>query len=372
LVEVGEVLGNHHILARLGAGGMATLYLGAVRCPTGIRQVALKVVHDHLADRPGFLTMFRDEARLASRIDHPNVARVEGLRQDDGRHYLVMEYVSGQSMAQHLDHLASGGARMPVELAVAIVIRAARGLHAAHEARGEDGEPLGLVHRDVSPGNILVSDDGDVKLIDFGIAKARGRQYETTGRRIRGKLRYLSPEQVRSGALDRRADVYSLAVVLWEMLALHRYALGRSEHSLIMNVAKPRRRPLSTLRRDIPSDLEEVLARALDPKVDGRFESALAFECALTSAVPAAADVYREDIARFFTDATEEVQLPPSYARRPRPRPRPSPPPRPLSTLRPRTATREPQPRRTHLISMHAESDGQSRSARHSGTHAPK
>ncbi len=215
------------------------------------------------------------------------------------------------------------------------MVRAARGLHAAHEARDEEGELLNLVHRDVSPGNILLSEQGDVKLIDFGIAKARGRHYDTTGHRIRGKVRYLSPEQVRSRGLNRRADIYSLAVVLWEMLTLHRYALGRSEHSLLMNVARPHRRPLSSVRSGVPRALEAVLACALDPDVDGRFETAQAFERALLGAVPDASKVRREDIAAFFSGGTQkDVKLP--RARRARRSSRPSPPPRPLSTLRPR------------------------------------
>jgi len=322
---------------------MASLYLGVARRPDGCRRVALKVIHSDLARQGQFLMMLRDEARIASRVRHPNVVRVEAFRQDAGHWYLVMEYVPGRSAAQLMDALVAERRQMPVPIAVAIARAVAEGLHAAHEVCDDLGESLCLVHRDVSPGNILISEAGRVKVIDFGIAKARGRQYQTQGNRLRGKLRYLSPEQARGREIDRRTDVYALGVVLWEMLTLKRYALGQSDRSVLFRVQSPTPRPLSALRSDIPPALEAVMARALDPCVDRRFASARELADALGEAVPGGARVGPEDIAGFVEAPRaprplvqgRQVDAPVVLSPRRRRRPRPSPPPRPLSALHP-------------------------------------
>ncbi|MEM9195461.1 MAG: serine/threonine-protein kinase, partial [Myxococcota bacterium] len=221
MLKVGDVLGRYELVAHLKSGGMATLYLGRPITPDDNRIFAVKVVHPHFLDDNELVSMFRAEAGLSQRIKHPNVVHVEEVGADHGRHFLVMEYVHGCSVAQLLQALIRLGRRMSPELAVFIAMAVAEGLHAAHETRGDNGELLNVVHRDVSPQNILLSHTGDIRLIDFGVAKSRMRMnHSATGLSIKGKLRYMAPEHATGKAVDRRTDVYALAIVLWEMLTM--------------------------------------------------------------------------------------------------------------------------------------------------------
>ncbi len=182
VLRVGESVGGYEIVAKLRSGGMAALFLGRREGAAGFRRhVAIKVVHEHLAGDADFVRMFVDEALLSARIQHPNVVHVEELGEENGAHFLVMEYVHGVSLAQLLVALGARKRRLTVDLAVFIAMGAAAGLHAAHELRGDDGRPLGVVHRDVSPQNVLLARDGHVKLSDFGVAMSRGRATQTAG-----------------------------------------------------------------------------------------------------------------------------------------------------------------------------------------------
>jgi eukaryotic-like serine/threonine-protein kinase len=288
-------LGAYRIDAQLRTGGMGTVFLGHRVGVAGFRRpVALKVIHPHLAQDPNFVRMFIDEALLASRIDHPNVVKVEELSCEDGVHFLAMEYVHGPSVGQIIRSLAQAKRVLKVELAVSIAAETAAGLHAAHETRAEDGELLGVVHRDVKPQNLLVSQNGHVKLIDFGIAKARGTHNRSHTGSIKGTLRYLAPEQARAGAVDRRADVYSLGITLWEMLSGRRLFQTDSDLELLDLVRNPNAPRLRSERPDIPQALDDVVAQMLSPSADGRPESALAARRALLEAVPGAAAVTPE------------------------------------------------------------------------------
>ena len=283
-------IGNYEIISHLKAGGMATLYLARRTGVAGFaRHVAIKVVHPHLAKQNGsFVRMFLDEALLCARIHHPNVVHVEELGEADGVYFLVMEYVHGAALSQFMKALAERKRRLTPELAVSIAIQVADGLHAAHELRGEDGHSLGVVHRDVSPHNVLLSYAGHVKVIDFGIAKARSHVNETQTKSLKGKLRYMAPEQAFGRPVDRRTDVYALGIVLWELLTLRRLFDGNDDFALLDQVRDPVRVPPSKYAQGIPPALDAAVLRALSPNPDDRPASMQEFRRLLAEAVPGA------------------------------------------------------------------------------------
>ncbi|MBX7197319.1 MAG: protein kinase, partial [Sandaracinaceae bacterium] len=282
-------IGQYEVLQRLRSGGMATLYLALRRREDGISEkVAIKVIHDHLADRPEFLAMFETEAQIQSRIHHPNVVEVEEFgTTDDDEPFLVMQWVDGASVAQLLTVLHRREAAMPIELAVRIAMEVAAGLHAAHALADDEGRPLGVVHRDVSPDNVLLSRAGEIKLIDFGVAKVRTGLRTMTGV-LKGKVRYMSPEQARSGPVDARTDVYALGVVLWEMLTTRRL-FEEADHVLALEaVRRSAIAPPSVYRSEIPAALDAVVMSALRAHPAERPASADELRRALARVVPGA------------------------------------------------------------------------------------
>jgi len=266
---------------------MATLYLGRRLDAPGHR--AIKVVRSHLAKDAGYVAMFHEEARLGMLMAHPNLIRTEMVGQDGGVHYLAMEFVSGASLAELLGFLVPQRRAMRPELAVYIAIGVARALHLAHELRDESGRPLSVVHRDVSPQNVLLSHRGEVKLIDFGVAKASHRQWATIEGSLKGKIGYMSPEQARAGAIDRRTDVYALGVVLWENLT-HRRLFAGEPTELLQRVQNPSVSRPSTFAAGLSPQLDAAVMRALAPNPDQRFATARELELALM-ACPEAASV---------------------------------------------------------------------------------
>ncbi len=291
-------LGTYEVLAELKRGGMATLYLGKRSGPAGFsRHVAIKVLKDHLASQGELVKMFIDEARIASRIDHPNVVRIEELGEDQGRFFLVMEYVHGAALSEALTKLSVLQRRLQPATAVALVMAAAEGLHAAHETRDDAGKLLNVVHRDVSPQNILVGVGGEVKVIDFGVAKARDRLHTTeAGSGLKGKLRYMAPEQLQRGPLDRRADLYALGVVLWEMLTMRRLFQGASDPQVVQRVLEGHLPPPSAYV-DVPLSVESVVMRALSRDPSDRPETGRALREQLKAALPEAASVEPTNIS---------------------------------------------------------------------------
>ncbi len=273
---------------------MATLFVGQKRGAAGFsRHVAIKVVHEHLASDEEFVRMFVDEALLRARIHHPNVVHVEELGETphDGMpvHFLVMEYVYGCSLSQLLDSLARRDRRLSPEIAVHIAIQTLAGLHAAHELKDEKGANLGVVHRDVSPQNVLLAYEGHVKLIDFGVAKARNRSQQTTGASIKGKIRYMPPEQAMGvSAIDRRADVYALGIVLWEMLAFRKLFGAKDDLVLLDMVRNPKIVPPSHVAKDISPEIDRVVMKALAVRPEDRWATAQDFRRALAEAMPKA------------------------------------------------------------------------------------
>ena len=289
MFEIGDRVGEYEIVARLKSGGMATLFLAHRRGAAGFQRfVAIKVVHPHLASDSTFVRMFVDEALLSARIVHPNVVHVEELGEAEGTYFLVMEYVHGCSLSLLVRALARRKRMLAAEIATSIVMKVADGLHAAHETRGDRGELLGVVHRDVSPQNVLLAYQGHVKLIDFGIAKARGRVQQTTTTSLKGKIRYMAPEQAYGRPVDRRTDVYALAVVLWEMLTMRRMFTADNDFALLDMVRSPSPPPPSTYLEGCPPALDAAVMHALRPELDGRTPTAAEFRRELAAAMPSA------------------------------------------------------------------------------------
>jgi len=280
--------GRYEILGTIATGGMATVHLGRALGAGGFeRLVAIKTMHPHLAAEEEFVAMFLDEARLAARIRHPNVVATLDVQQDDQGLFLVMEYVEGPSVSRLLRALQKKDLRLPLDMTLRIFSESLAGLHAAHELTGPDGEPLQLIHRDVSPHNILVGTDGIAKITDFGVARATSRLATTRTGAAKGKINYMPPEQARSQGLDRRADIYSAGVVLWEMLTRERLVRGDSEMELLEQIIRAERRPPHEVFAEVPVEISAVCMRAIERDRDNRFPTAAAFSEALEKAAQA-------------------------------------------------------------------------------------
>lgn len=268
-------LGKYEVLFSLATGGMARIYIGRT---TGIgafeRYVVLKLILPEKANDTVAINMFLDEARLVSSLNHQNVAQVFDVGEDAGIHFLAMEFVHGQDLRSVLATAGAAGARIPYELGLAIVGGAAAGLHHAHERRGPDGKPLGIVHRDVSPSNIMIGYDGSIKVLDFGIAKATARSAETVSGVIKGKFAYMSPEQCRGRDVDRRSDVFALGIILYEITTQHRCFRAESDfdtmHRIVTgDVVQPMR-----LVPDYPPGLQAIVLKALAVDATQRYQTA--------------------------------------------------------------------------------------------------
>lgn len=276
-------LGRYELLVRIGKGGMASVYLARVRGEGGFtRLYAIKVLHPHLARERELVDMLLDEARIASRLHHPNVVSTVDVGREGDRTFLVMDYVEGPSLDRLLRRAETD--RPPARI-VPIVIDALRGLHAAHELRDEEGRPLELVHRDVTPGNILVGTDGSGRITDFGVAKARARLTKTREGVVKGKAGYIAPEVLLGKAVDRRADVFSMGVLLWNSLTGETLFETGDLASTLRALLERDVPPPSTVGL-MPSpifDAPIMMALARDPK--HRHESALEMAQALADAL---------------------------------------------------------------------------------------
>lgn len=301
--------GPYRIVKALATGGMAEIYLARQRAIEGVeRTVVIKRILEARADDAEFVTMFLDEARLLAALSHPNIAQVFDLGRVDGTYYLAMEHVRGPTLGAVLA-LAKrqGDGRLPRREALGIALAIAEALHYVHERRDDVGRSLAIVHRDLNPANVLLSFDGAVKLIDFGIAKARHRLVKTTLGSVKGKLAYISPEQLGGLAVDRRLDVWALGVVLWEMLLMRRL-FHRSNDLDTMLAVKTFAVPTPTEhRREIPPRLDDVILTMLARALDERFSTAAACRAAMLTAVPSGAAVDAEGLAAFVQAAAGDV-----------------------------------------------------------------
>jgi serine/threonine-protein kinase len=277
--------GRYELLYPYAQGGMATVWLGRVQGKHGFEKlVAIKTILPHLARDEGFRAMFLDEASVAARIRHPNVADVLDLGEEHDTLYMVLEWVNGDAWSKLWNAAHAAHQPFPVDVLLRIGADACGGLHAAHELRDDVGNPLGVVHRDVSPQNILVTVAGVTKVIDFGIAKALDRTAEETKTgTLKGKAQYASPEQVRGKGIDRRTDIWAIGTILYHYLAGHLPYEGKSDLATLKNLTSGR--PPAPLPPTVPSQVAQVVMTALAPAPEQRFQSALDMQRALEAAI---------------------------------------------------------------------------------------
>jgi serine/threonine-protein kinase len=280
-----RILGRYALFDEIASGGMATVHLGRMLGPVGFsKTVAIKRLHPHLARDPEFVSMFLDEARLAARIQHPYVVATLDVVAAEGEVFLVLDYVQGESFSHLLKATRIKGVPVQLRVIAAIVGNALHGLHAAHEAEDEHGRPLGLVHRDVSPQNIMIGVDGVSRVLDFGVAKAAGRLQSTRDGQLKGKLAYMAPEQIRGDAVDRRTDIYAAAVVLWEGFSGRRLIHGMNEGQVLAAVLAGGFPPPSSLNPQLPPEADAIVMRGLSMNPDDRWSSAREMAIALERA----------------------------------------------------------------------------------------
>ncbi len=273
-----RVIGRYLLADPIAAGGMATVYLGRLMGGEGFsRTVALKQLHPHFSRDSDFIDMFLDEARMLSRIRHPNVVSPLDVVLVDGELFIAMEYVHGETLSR----LVTPGEPTPPSIASAILTQVLVGLHAAHEALGEGGQPMDIVHRDVSPQNILVGEDGVAKVVDFGIARALLRNHTTEVGLLKGKLGYMAPEQLRFEPVDRRTDLYGAAIVFWELLTGQRLFATDSPAAARVQVLGGKIPKPSSVVPSLPSELDDFVMQALSANPGGRFLTARAMALAL-------------------------------------------------------------------------------------------
>jgi serine/threonine protein kinase len=273
--EVGSTASSYEILAKLATGGMAEIFLARAASAVGLeRYVVLKRVLRERASDASFIRMFLDEARLAAQLQHPNIAQVYDIGKLGDSYFFTMEYVHGETVRALLHRSHALRRPIPIGTVLTIGAGAAAGLHHAHERIGLDGKPLGIVHRDVSPSNLMVSYEGHVKVVDFGVAKAAHQSQETRSGTVKGKIAYLSPEQCRGRGVDRRSDLFSLGIVLWEMLTTERLFRQASDFETMAAIVNDPTAPPSSRRPEVPPELDALVLRLLAKTPEERFQSA--------------------------------------------------------------------------------------------------
>jgi serine/threonine protein kinase len=283
-----RVLERYALYDEIAAGGMATVHLGRLLGPVGFsRTIAIKRLHPQYAKDHEFVAMFLDEARLASRIRHPNVVSTIDVVAKEGELFLVMEYVMGESLSRLMSGVRVSKATVPLNVASGIAFGFLNGLHAAHEAKDERGVALGIVHRDVSPQNVLVGTDGVARALDFGVAKAVTQVHSTRDGQLKGKLAYMAPEQL-EGRSSRAVDIYAASVVLWETLTAKRLFHGDSERAILAKVLVGAKDPPSAHNPEVPPELDAVIMRGLAIDPADRYPTALEMARAIAKIVPIA------------------------------------------------------------------------------------
>jgi serine/threonine-protein kinase len=306
-----RMIGRYALYKEIAAGGMATVHLGRIVGAGGFsRPVAIKRLHAQFARDPSFVAMFLDEARLASRIFHPNVVAPLDVVSTGGELFLVMEYVRGASLSRLMRAAIAAEKLIPPRIVSAIVSGMLHGLHAAHEARGDHNEPLDIVHRDVSPQNVLVGIDGVSRVLDFGVAKAAGRMQTTRDGQLKGKLAYMAPEQVRGEVVNRRTDIYAASVVFWEALTCRRLFKAENEANALARVLMGNVPSPSSVVPGLPEGLDAIVARGLHLDTTRRYATAREMAAELESVVlPAPATEVAEWVERCAeADLTEQAQ----------------------------------------------------------------
>jgi tRNA A-37 threonylcarbamoyl transferase component Bud32 len=303
--------GKYRLLATLGHGGMADVYLGAAQGPAGFNKLVVIKKLRNGGEDPALVQMFFDEARLAARLNHPNIVHTYEVDESSDGYMLVMEYLEGQSLRRFAKAYRAQTGTFEPALAASLIAEALAGLHYVHEMRDYDGTPLGVVHRDVSPQNVIITYDGQVKVLDFGIAKGSLNVTDTQSGVLKGKVSYMAPEQATEGEVDRRADIFSAGVVLWELLTGEKLFKGDTVAAL-RSVTNGPIEPPSRYAPGIPADLDAIVMKALARSPNGRFGTALAMSNSLSDWLLREGHVIRrEDVAqhmqRVFAGAREAM-----------------------------------------------------------------
>ncbi len=341
--------GKYFLLERINVGGMAEVFRAKAFGVEGFeRLVAVKRILPNIAEDKEFIRMFIEEAKLSVQLNHANIAQIFDLGVVESSYYIALEHVHGRDLRGIFDRCRTVGEAMPVAQACFIVMKACEGLDYAHNKRDQSGRELALVHRDVSPQNVLVSFEGEVKIIDFGIAKAAGKGSKTQAGILKGKFGYMSPEQVRGLPVDRRSDVFSCGIVLYELLTGERLFVGESDFSTLEKVRNVEILPPSTYNRRIPDELERIVLKALAKDTEDRYQNAIDLHDELQAFVYTAGEFYsRKDLAgwmkkTFGKEIEEETAKLESYRQL-------KPPPAEPPTLQPRTVTgrQTPTPRKS-------------------------
>jgi serine/threonine protein kinase len=292
-LPINAEFGQYHIVRHIGGGGMAQIYLAKSRGLAGFeKHLALKVINPEFADEERFIQMLIDEAKITVGLNHVNICQVFDLGQVGGIYYIAMEFVDGIDVLELVNGLHALGERVPVEAVALIGRQICSGLHYAHTKKDRSGQPLNIVHRDISPQNILVSRAGEVKVVDFGIAKAAGMSTRTHAGVIKGKVHYMAPEQAMGQKADSRTDIFSSGIVLWEMLTSQMVYSGDNVRELVEKVRRAAIPPPSSVRPEIPPALDFIVMKALACRTEDRFATAHEFQIELTKFLSASAPDY--------------------------------------------------------------------------------
>ena len=274
---------RYRVIERLASGGMAEVFLAESAGIEGFKkQVAIKRVLPHLSEKKRFISMFLDEARLSAHLSHSNVAQVFDIGVGDNAYFIVMEYVDGADLKAVIEWMKKSGRPIPVEHAAFITAKICEGLTYAHELKGNDGVPFKIVHRDMSPPNVLITKYGEVKIVDFGLAKATSQLEKSEAGIIKGKFSYLSPEAAQGLDVDPRTDIFAAGIILWEMLAGRRLFFGDTDYQTVKMVQEAQIPLLSAMDKGVPIELDRIIARSLAKDRDSRYRTAREFGRDLT------------------------------------------------------------------------------------------
>lgn len=307
-----RVFGDYTLVKKLATGGMAEIWFARRRgAGTFNRFVVVKKILPHLAEQPTFVRMFEDEASTSSRLSHPNIVQIHDLAEAEGTYFIAMEYIEGENLSAIAWRGMKRGLPFPPSFAARVIADASKALHYAHTLTAEDGRPLEIVHRDVSPQNILVTYDGDVKVVDFGIAKAATKSEQTKTGMLKGKFSYMSPEQCLGAPVDGRSDIFALGILLYELCTGKRLYKHESELMILDMITKRPVAPPSRVNPDIPGPLEDIILRALAKDRSERFQSARDMQMALEAFLrgephPVSTNDVGAWMQRLFADKIEE------------------------------------------------------------------
>ncbi|HSP77228.1 MAG TPA: protein kinase, partial [Myxococcaceae bacterium] len=277
-----ETYGSYQLIKRLAMGGMAEIYLARQRGPEGFeKQLVVKRILPHLAENEEFVQMFLDEARIAAKLNHPNIVQIFNLGAQDDSYFIAMEYIHGEDLRRVWKRAERSGQAIPVPLVCRVIIEACAGLDYAHKRADANGRPLNIVHRDISPQNILLTFEGRVKVVDFGIAKAADQATVTRSGVLKGKYSYMSPEQAAGRKVDCRADIFALGVVLYELLTGIRLFKRTSDMATLQAVAECNVAPPSQVNPRVPVELDSIVMKALAKELEDRYSEAMQLQMEL-------------------------------------------------------------------------------------------